>query len=396
MGGTNCNKGEENNYQIETRCIHTVEKDCLLQPYGAVAVPIYQTATFSHPGIGETTGYDYSRESNPTRSHLEEIIRKLEKAEDAVACSSGMAAITLCLSLFDVGSHFVCSEDLYGGSVRLFQSYERMGYRFTYVDTSKPEEVERAIESHTKALYIETPSNPTMKITDFCQMRKLIDRYGLLLIVDNTFLSPYFQNPIEQGADLVLHSGTKFLCGHNDTIAGFVCPASQELAEKIRFHYKTTGSCLSPFDSWLLIRGVKTLAVRQERQQENALKIAQWLKGRKEITAVYYPGLEDHPGHEVNKKQARGAGSMISFHTDSECTARRLLQNVRVFTYAESLGGVESFITYPMIQTHGDVPKEVRRKLGITENFLRISVGIENAGDLIQDLEQALQEKIDV
>lgn len=376
-------------YQIETRCIHTDEKDCLLHPYGAVAVPICQTATFSHPGIGESTGYDYSRESNPTRSHLEEIVRNLEKAEDAVACSSGMAAIALCFSLFDAGSHFVCSKDLYGGSVRLFQSYEKRGYRFTYVDTSVPEEVEQAVGKDTKALYIETPSNPMMKITDLHRMRELADRYGLLLIVDNTFLSPYFQNPIELGADLVLHSGTKFLCGHNDTIAGFVCTASKELAERLRFQYKTTGSCLSPFDSWLMIRGIKTLAVRQERQQENAMRIAEWLSGRKEIDRVYYPGLKEHPGYEINKKQARGFGSMISFHTDSEATARKLLQNVRIFTYAESLGGVESFLTYPMIQTHGDIPEETRRKLGITENFLRISVGIENAEDLIRDLERS-------
>ena len=209
--------------------------------------------------------------------------------------------------------------------------------------------------------------------------------------MDNTFLSPYLQNPIEYGADLVIHSGTKFLCGHNDTIAGFLCAASKELSEKIRFQYKTTGSCLSPFDSFLLIRGIKTLAVRQERQQENARKIAGWLSERDEVSAVYYPGLETHPGHEINKRQARGFGSMISFRVDSEDTVRRLLENVKIFTYAESLGGVESLITYPMLQTHGDVPEAVRRRLGITEDFLRLSVGIEHADDLIQDLQQALQ-----
>lgn len=377
----------------ETQCIHCIhrEETNRQNPYGAVAVPIYQTATFSHPGIGRSTGYDYTRESNPTRRHLEDIVTSLEGAEDTVACSSGMAAVALCLSILPPKSHIVCTEDLYGGSVRLFREYEKQGYTFSYADTSDPEAVEQAMTERTKALYIETPSNPMMKITDLRDMKRLAVRYGLLVIVDNTFLSPYLQNPIEYGADLVIHSGTKFLCGHNDTIAGFLCAASKELSEKIRFQYKTTGSCLSPFDSFLLIRGIKTLAVRQERQQENARKIAGWLSERDEVSAVYYPGLETHPGHEINKRQARGFGSMISFRVDSEDTVRRLLENVKIFTYAESLGGVESLITYPMLQTHGDVPEAVRRRLGITEDFLRLSVGIEHADDLIQDLQQALQ-----
>lgn len=381
--------------RTETRCIHCIHREGeenRRNPYGAVAVPIYQTATFSHPGIGRSTGYDYTRESNPTRKQLEDIVSCLEGAEDTVACSSGMAAIVLSLSILPPGSHIVCTEDLYGGSVRLFREYEKQGYTFSYVDTAEPETVERALTDRTKALYIETPSNPMMKITDLREMKRLADRYGLFVIVDNTFLSPYFQNPIESGADLVVHSGTKFLCGHNDTIAGFLCAASKELSEKIRFQYKTTGSCLSPFDSFLLIRGIKTLAVRQERQQENAQKIARWLSEQGEVSAVYYPGLEKHPGYEVNKRQARGFGSMISFRVDSEDTVRRLLENVKIFTYAESLGGVESLITYPMVQTHGDVPGTVRRRLGITEDFLRLSVGIEHADDLIEDLKQALRE----
>lgn len=376
-------------YKLETRCIHSQENKN--QPFGAVSVPIYQTAIFSHPGIGESSGYDYSRESNPTRASLENIISQLEGAQDTVACSSGMAAISICLSLFRAGDHIICSEDLYGGSVRMFRQYEERGLRFSYTNTSELENIKSLLTSETKALYIETPSNPTMQITDLFALKQLADEHGILIIVDNTFLSPYFQTPIQLGADLVIHSGTKFLNGHNDVIAGFLCSKDQNLAKKIRFLYKTVGSCLSPFDSYLMIRGIKTLAIRQERQQENAIQIAKWLQSRKEIVKVYYPGLKEHPGYEVNKRQARGSGSMISFQVDSKETVEKILQKVELITYAESLGGVETLITYPMIQTHGDVPKEMRQRLGINERFLRMSVGIENIEDLIEDLEQALE-----
>lgn len=376
-------------YKLETRCIHSQENKN--QPFGAVSVPIYQTAIFSHPGIGESSGYDYSRESNPTRASLENIISQLEGAQDTVACSSGMAAISICLSLFQTGDHIICSEDLYGGSVRLFRQYEERGLRFSYTNTSELENIKRLLTPETKAFYIETPSNPTMQITDLFALKQLANEHGILIIVDNTFLSPYFQTPIQLGADLVIHSGTKFLNGHNDVIAGFLCSKDQNLAEKIRFLYKTVGSCLSPFDSYLMIRGIKTLAIRQERQQENAIQIAKWLQSRKEIVKVYYPGLKEHPGYEVNQRQARGSGSMISFQVDSKETAEKILKKVGLITYAESLGGVETLITYPMIQTHGDVPKEMRERLGINERFLRMSVGIENIEDLIEDLEQALE-----
>ena len=376
-------------YKLETRCIHSQENKN--QPFGAVSVPIYQTAIFSHPGIGESSGYDYSRESNPTRASLENIISQLEGAQDTVVCSSGMAAISICLSLFQAGDHIICSEDLYGGSVRLFRQYEERGLRFSYTNTSELENIKRLLTPETKAFYIETPSNPTMQITDLFALKQLADEHGILIIVDNTFLSPYFQTPIQLGADLVIHSGTKFLNGHNDVIAGFLCSKDQNLAKKIRFLYKTVGSCLSPFDSYLMIRGIKTLAIRQERQQENAIQIAKWLQSRKEIVKVYYPGLKEHPGYEVNKRQARGSGSMISFQVDSKETVEKILQKVELITYAESLGGVETLITYPMIQTHGDVPKEMRERLGINERFLRMSVGIENIEDLIEDLEQALE-----
>lgn len=378
-------------YKFETRCIHRDNEHEEGHPYGSVCTPIYQTATFYHPGIGQTTGFNYTRESNPTRTELEDIVTSLEEAKDTVACANGMAAIVLCMELFESGDHIVCSEDLYGGSVRMFQTTgEKRGLTFTYVNTADAAATEAAIKSNTKALYIETPSNPTMQITDLAKMKSLADKYNLLVIVDNTFLSPYFQKPIRFGADIVIHSGTKFLGGHNDTLAGFLSTSRDDLAEKIRYLYKTVGSCLAPFDSYLLIRGIKTLPIRMERQQENALTIAKWLQTQKKIKQVYYIGLEDHPGYEINKKQTTGFGSMISIRTDSEATARRVLERIRLITYAESLGGVESLMTYPMLQTHGDVPVETRERLGITEDFLRFSVGIENADDLIADLDQAL------
>lgn len=379
-------------YNIETKCIHGKNDIADAHSYGAVSVPIYQTATFAHPGIGSSSGYDYTRESNPTRAELEKLVSALEGAEDTVACSTGMAAIGLCLELFEAGAHIICSEDLYGGSVRMFQSVgERKGLKFSYVNTADAALVEENIRENTKALYIETPSNPTMQVTDLAKMKQLAEAHHLWLIVDNTFLSPYYQRPFQYGADLVIHSGTKFLGGHNDTLAGFLCTSRRDLAEKIRYQYKTIGSSLPPFDSFLMIRGIKTLAVRMEKQQSNAIEIARWLQKQEKILEVYYLGLPEHPGYDVHRKQADGYGSMISFKTDTVQTARTILEKVQLISYAESLGGVESLITYPMLQTHGDVPVEIREKLGITENFLRLSVGIENVEDLIADLAQALE-----
>ena len=377
-------------YKTDTVCVHGQNIYCRQHPYGAVATPIYQTATFSHPAVGSSTGFDYSRESNPTRSELEETINGLEHAVLSQACSSGMAALTLCLELFDSGDHILCTEDLYGGSVRLFSSLgKKRGISFSYADTSNIEETRARITPQTKALYIETPSNPTMSVTDIRAMKKLADEYSLLLIADNTFLSPYFQNPLDLGADLVIHSGTKFLNGHNDVLAGFVCTNREDLAEQLRYLYKTVGSCLSAFDSYLLLRGLKTLAVRMERQQKNALQIAQWLKKQPQVTDVLYIGLPKHPGYEVNLSQSRGFGSMISFHVDSKETAIRILDGVKLITYAESLGGTESLITYPRLQTHADVPEEIRERLGINDRLLRFSVGLEDVEDLIADLKQA-------
>lgn len=378
-------------YHFETRCIHgdrCLDKD---HPYGAVSTPIFQTATFIHPGLGQSTGYDYTRVNNPTRDELEKIVSSLEHACDTMACTNGMAAIGLCLEFFFPGDHIICTEDLYGGSVRMFDNAKKQrDLSFTYVDTSDEALVEQQITEHTKAIYVETPSNPTMRVTDLRAMRRLADRYGLYLIVDNTFLTPYLQKSIDFGADMVIHSGTKYLGGHNDTLAGFLCMKTQELSETARFYFKTNGCCLSPFDSFLILRGIKTLPVRMDRQQSNAQKIAQWLKEQKNVKQVYYTGLLEHPGYEVNKSQAKGPGAMISFRVSDEATAKRALERVRLISFAESLGGVETLLTYPTLQTHGDVPMEVKERLGITNDFLRLSVGIEDVDDLIADLDQAL------
>ena len=376
-------------YGIDTRCQHLAD-DNKDEIYGAISYPIYQSATFARDRVGGGSGYDYSRLQNPTREHLEKIVASLEEGIDALAFSTGMAAITALMEIFKPGDHIIIDEDLYGGSIRLFHSINvKNGLTFTSVDLSSVD-VEDYIQDNTKAIYAETPTNPMMRVSDLEELSKKAKKHELLLIVDNTFLSPYLQNPIAQGADLVVHSGTKFLGGHNDTLAGFLCTPIKALAEQIRYLFKTIGSGLSPFDSFLVLRGIKTLSVRVERQQENAMKIASWLKEQKKVTDVYYVGLPEHPGYEINQKQSRGAGSMISFRTDTEETARKVLERVKLISYAESLGGVESLITYPMLQTHGDVPVEIRERLGITETFLRLSVGIENVDDLIADLEQAL------
>ncbi|MBQ8835510.1 MAG: PLP-dependent transferase [Oscillospiraceae bacterium] len=378
---------------IETRCIHGNSDFSCQDTNKAVSFPIYQTATFGHIGVGQSTGFDYSRVQNPTRQRLEETISALEGARDTVAFATGMAAVSACFELFQPGDHIICSEDLYGGATRLLQTIgSKNGLAVDFVDTTDAAQIRAKLRPCTRALYIETPSNPMMNITDLHACAQIAREQELLLIVDNTFLSPYLQNPIELGADIVLHSGTKFLSGHNDTLSGFLSCASQELADRVRMIAKTTGGILAPFDCWLMLRGIKTLSVRMERQQENALRVARWLKTHPKITRVYYAGLPEHPGYEINARQARGAGSMISFRTDSVETARRVLEKVRLITFAESLGGTESLITYPVLQTHNDVPQDMRERLGITETLLRLSVGLEHVDDIIADLKQALEE----
>ena len=380
------------NYGFETRCIHGNGTDEKTHSYGSVAVPIYQAATFAHPGIGQSTGYDYTRESNPTRTELEHTMSALEGAVDTVACANGMAAVGLCLELFDRGDHILCTDDLYGGSVRMFESVGgKRGLEFSYVDTADADLVEAGIRENTKALYIETPSNPTMRVTDLRKMKEIADKHDLKIIVDNTFLSPLFQRPIELGADLVIHSGTKFLGGHNDTLAGFIVTNREEIRERLRFLIKTTGAGLAPFDSWLILRGIKTLGIRMKRSSENAERIALWLQKQSIVKEVFYPGLPTHPGYEILKKQARGFGSMLTFYVDTKEHALKILEGVRMIKFAESLGGVETLITYPTTQTHADVPVEVREKNGITECTLRMSVGIEDYEDLINELEEVFR-----
>lgn len=374
-----------------TRCIHgAVDKT---QVTGAVTIPIYQSATFAHPGVGQSTGYDYSRLQNPTREHLENLIANLEDGIDAIAFSTGMAAETALMELFSIGDHIIASEDLYGGTIRLFEHINKKnGLTFDYLDTSDLTKLRSLIRKETKAIYIETPTNPMMQVTDIQAVSKIAKEHNLLLIVDNTFLTPYYQRPLTLGADIVIHSGTKYLSGHNDTLSGFLVTNRADLSEKLRFIYKTTGACLSPFDSWLIIRGIKTLAVRMDRQSQNALEIAQFLESHAKVKKVFYIGLKDHPGYETSVKQTSGFGSMISFEVDSEATAKQVLERVSVILFAESLGGTETLITYPMVQTHADVPLEERIARGINGSLLRMSIGLENVQDLIQDLSDALAE----
>lgn len=375
-------------YDIETRCIHLETRDRDCDKSGAISFPIYQTATYAHPQLGESTGYDYSRLQNPTRAQVEEVVAGLEEGAGAVAFSTGMAAVSAVMEIFNPGDHVIVADDLYGGSVRLFLNISKKNG----VDISRvnfyEENVGDYITKNTKAIYFETPTNPMMNVIDIEEVAKIAKEHNLLVIVDNTFLSPYFQNPIKLGADIVIHSGTKYLGGHNDTLAGFVVTKTEELLEKIRYIIKTTGACLAPLDSWLILRGIKTLALRMEKAQENAKKLAVWLKERSEIVRVIYPGLPQHPGHEIMKKQARGFGAMLTFELISKELVEKVLREVSLIQFAESLGGVETLITYPITQTHADVPPEILVKNGINDRVLRLSVGIENADDLINDFEK--------
>ena len=377
---------------IETRCVHGGGHR-FPDSRESLSMPIYQTAAFGHPDLGHSPDrFYYTRLTNPTRTHLEETVSSLEGAADTVAFSSGMAAISAVFELFSPGDRIVCSADLYGGTVLLFDSIEKKnGLEHVMVDTTSVDALRSVMTPGTKAIYIETPSNPMMNVTDIRACADIAKEFGAWLIVDNTFLSPYFQNPIALGADIVVHSGTKYLGGHNDTISGFACVADAALGEKLHKIAYTLGATLAPFDSWLMIRGIKTLPIRMERAQENALAIAVWLRQQPQVTHVYYVGLEDHPGYAVNAKQSRGSGAMLSFTMRTKELALQVLDKVKLITFAESLGGPESLITLPATQTHADVPPGERERLGITDSFLRMSVGLENARDLIDDLKQAME-----
>lgn len=381
--------GNDRNLKVDTIAVHGSKG---FDPYtGAVSFPIYQSATFRHPGLYQTTGYDYSRLQNPTREELENTIAALEKGKFGFAFSSGMAAVSTVLKLFSTGDHIVVSDDLYGGTYRIFEEiYRKYGIDFSYADTSKLTRIESALTDKTVAIFMETPSNPMMKVSDIAAVTELARSRRILTVVDNTFLTPYFQRPLEFGSDIIIHSGTKYLGGHNDTLAGFVITDKESIAEKLKLIQKSEGAILAPFDSWLLLRGIKTLGIRLEKQQQNAQTIAEWLRTRNKIVKVYYPGLPDHEGYEISRKQASGFGGMISFTVTDAGLVEKILSNVKLVIFAESLGGVESLITYPVVQTHSAIPFEMRERLGVNDRLLRLSVGIEAVEDIISDLEQAM------
>lgn len=359
---------------------------------GAVSFPIYHSTAYRHPTLGESTGYDYTRTANPTRSLLEEAIAELESGTAGFACASGMAAIQTIMGLFSQGDHIIVSLDLYGGTYRLFeQVYSRYGLTFSYVDLRDPANILPALTANTKAVLVETPTNPLMQITDIDGIVRIAREHQLLVIVDNTFMTPYYQRPLELGADIVFHSATKYLAGHNDVLAGLIVAKGEELSEKIRFLHNSIGAVLGPQDSWLLIRGLKTLALRMDRHQENAFIVAQFLETHPLVTDVFYPGLTQHEGYEAQVKQSSGFSGMVSFRINDSSMVGTFLSNLRVISFAESLGGVESLCTYPATQTHADIPQEIREHVGVCNRLLRLSIGIEHGQDIIADLAHALE-----
>lgn len=358
---------------------------------GAVSFPIFQTATFRHRAFGISTGYDYSRLQNPTRQELERTMAILEGGLEAFAFTSGQAANMTLFGLLKSGDHVLLSDDIYGGTFRICEEIFRgVGCDFTYVDMGDEAQVRAALRPSTRMLFVETPTNPMMKVADIAALSKIAKEHQALLVVDNTFLTPCFQRPIELGADIVVYSGTKYLCGHNDVLAGIAVVTTPKLAEHFHGEMKSRGNQLAPFDSWLILRGLKTLSLRMKKHNENAMEVAHWLRNHPKVKKVYFTGFEDHKGYEISCRQASGFGGMISFELDSEESAHKLLSDVKMILFAESLGGTETLVTYPLTQTHESIPRETCEKLGINERFIRISIGIEDAGDIIADLAQAL------
>lgn len=358
---------------------------------GAVSTPIYQVSTYKQEAVGKFKGYEYSRTGNPTRHALEELIADVEYGHAGFAFGSGMAAISSVMMLFSSGDHVILTDDVYGGTYRVMNKVlNRFGLEFTFVDTGDLEQVKNAVQDNTKAIFIETPTNPLLKVTDIEQVSEFAKQHDLLTIVDNTFMTPYFQNPISLGADIVLHSATKYIGGHSDVVAGLVVVNTPELAEQLHFVQNSVGAILGPQDSWLLMRGLKTLGIRMEETNSNAQKIAEFLDRHEAVKTVLYPGLDIHPGKALMEKQAGGFGGMISFDVGSKEKAETLLSKLKYFTLAESLGAVESLISVPAQMTHASIPEDRRAELGITEGLVRISVGIEDVEDLIEDLGNAL------
>lgn len=358
---------------------------------GAVSVPIYQVSTYEQESVGVHKGYEYSRTGNPTRHALEEVIKELEDGVRGFAFSSGMAAIHAVLSLLKTGDHVILTDDVYGGTYRIFTKVlNRLGIESTFVDTTSLQALEEALQSNTKAIYVETPTNPLLKVTDIAAVAKWSKQHELLFIVDNTFSTPYWQTPLALGADIVLHSATKYIGGHSDVVAGLAVVNSEQLGEDLHFIQNAIGAVLGPMDSWLLMRGLKTLGLRMEAQERNTEQLVTFLNQHPTVSKVYYPGLPDHPQHKLASMQARGYGGMVSFDVGSAEKVDDVLSKVRYFTLAESLGAVESLISVPARMTHASIPYERRQELGITDGLIRISVGIEDVEDLLEDLKSAL------
>jgi cystathionine beta-lyase len=360
---------------------------------GAVNTPVYQTSTYMQDGLGKNRGYEYSRTGNPTREALELLIAELENGDAGFAFASGMAAITAVLSLFKSGDRIVISSNVYGGTFRVLDKvFQNFGFHYTIADTTDLDALSSVLTPDVKAVLIESPANPLLTVTDIKAVAELAKSKGALLVVDNTFSTPYIQRPLELGADIVLHSATKYLGGHSDLIAGLVVVRSKELGERLHFIQNATGGILQPFDSFLLIRSIKTLSVRMDRHVENALEIVKLLKGHDAIKTVYYPGLPNAQGYDINQKQAKNGGAMISFELQDGYDIRKFFESLKLIALAESLGGVESLVCHPATMTHASIPKEIREKVGITDGLIRLSVGIEHGNDIARDLEQAIRE----
>ena len=378
-------------YKFDTNAIHAGQEP---EPVtGAIIVPIYATSTYVQPLLGQHKGYEYSRTGNPTRTALETAIASLEQGKFGLAFASGMAAITTAMHLFQAGEHIIVTDDVYGGTYRLFTKVlSKFNLSFSFVDTSKPGELKRAVKKNSRAIWIETPTNPMLKITDLKEVAGFAKEKKLISFVDNTFMSPYFQLPLTYGIDAVVHSTTKYLGGHSDVVGGAIVTSNSRLHEQLKFLQNAIGGVPGPFDSWLVLRGLKTLAVRMKTHSENALKVAEFLEGHKKIKRVIYPGLKSHPHHNIACKQMTGFGGIVTFELNGTLTdTKRFLEKLRLFALAESLGGVESLADHPAIMTHVSIPKEQREKLGISDTLVRLSVGIEHLNDLIADLEEALK-----
>ena len=377
--------------RFETLAIHAGERPDVT--FGAISVPIYQTSTFAFEDVGKTRGYDYSRTANPTRKVLEDTIARLEGGKAGFAFATGMAAEATVIHLLKAGDHIISGDDVYGGTYRLFQNVMRdFGLEFTFLRLNDRKRIEKAIQPNTRMIWLETPSNPLLNIIDIEMVVDIAKKHKLMTVIDNTFATPYFLRPIEYGIDLVVHSTTKYLNGHCDVVGGAVVTTTDELTERVQFLLNAMGTCASPFDCWLVLRGIETLPVRMRQHERNAIKVADYLKKHPKVKRVFYPGLDSHPGHDIARRQMKGFGGVVSFELKEGAKAvNSFLKKIKVFSLAESLGGVASLAEHPATMSHASMPKDAREKAGITEELIRLSVGLENIDDLIWDLEQAIE-----